>query len=182
MTGKLLQTAMRAIGSGERGFTLPELVMALTLCMFVMVGGGELLRQVIVASANSGDAIVATIQVQNAAFWINQDAIQAQVIERDDPSSGFPLTLTWTDWENNQHEIIYSMGNTTDEAGLRLWELEREDTITGEMVVVAENLDRQKTRLYWHSTLENVLVLEVTANVGTESASGTYNIQPRALK
>ena len=167
---------------GARGFTLPEVIVALVLSTFVMLGGGEILRQMVTASHQNTDATVAVIEVQNAAFWLSNDAVQAQEVVLGDPATGFPLTFSWTDWESTEHDITYSMVDSTDELGRNLWEFMRYDNISDDTIMIAQFLDPGETNCDWHSTLENVLVFEVVAKVGTESERRTYEIQPRPLK
>ncbi len=169
-------------GKSERGFTLPEMLVSLTLCTFIVIGGGEMLRQIILASSKGTDGTVAVIQVQNSAFWLTQDAMQAQCVQLGDPVTGWPLTLTWTDWDNVDHAVTYSMGNMTDDEGRTLWEMIRSDSVTGEAVTVGQYLDRNNTVVDWHATRENILVLDVKAKVGEEWETRTYEIQPRPLQ
>jgi prepilin-type N-terminal cleavage/methylation domain-containing protein len=169
-------------GGSERGFTLPEMLVSLTLCTFVVIGGGEMLRQIILASSKGTDGTVAVIQVQNSAFWLTQDAMQAQGVQLGDPVTGWPLTLTWTDWDNVDHTVTYSMGNMTDDEGRTLWEMIRLDSVSAQSVTVAQYLDRNNTVVDWHATRENILVLDVMAKVGEEWETRTYEIQPRPLQ
>ncbi len=169
-------------GRHEGGFTLAEMLVSLSLCAFVVVGGGEMLRQLVIANAHGTDGTMAVIQVQNAAFWLTEDAMQAQKVELGDPTTGFPLTLEWTDWDNVHHVVTYSMGNMTDEEGRTLWEMERHDSVTDQTVVVADSLDPDETLIDWHATRDATLVFEVMSQVGQEYETRTYEIQPRPLQ
>jgi type II secretory pathway pseudopilin PulG len=50
-------------------------------------------------------------QLENAIHYIVQDAQMAQKIEPDADADGFPLTLSWVEWDNTQNEVTYSITN-----------------------------------------------------------------------
>lgn len=168
----------------ERGFTLVELMVAIVLSTFVMLGGGEMLRQMIVASSHNADGTIAVIQVQNAGFWVSQDAVQAQTVPlcfdpATDPQKRL-LTLGWTDWDSTVHSITYSMVDTTDELGRSMWDFMRYDNITDETIRIAELLDPAGTSCTWNA-VDGLLELTVTAKVDNETETRTFEIQPRSF-
>ena len=176
----------------QRGLTLPELMISMVLCAFVMLGGGEIFRQLVTASATNTDTLAAVIQVQTSAFWLSQDALQAQYVNRGaNETGGFPLTLRWVDWGNTTHIATYDIGNTTNDLGETLWELNRTYNQTGETILVAEHLvpfddgedpgiidDDSGTRCYWGN---NTLTFEVEAKVGVQTQERSYEFRPRPL-
>lgn len=168
---------------GQQGFTLPEILLALVLSAFIIVGGGEVFRQMITVSAENSNQTGAVLQVQYAGFWVSQDGIQAQEVVLGDPATGFPLTLSWKEWESgDEHEVIYTTQPVSDELWGELWELKREhklNDISQGTILVAEFLDPATTKCIWGG---NVLVFEVTAKVDRQDASRTYDIQPRPLQ
>ncbi len=184
--------------NGERGLTLPEVMISMVLCGFVMLGGGELFRQLMMASAHNTDTMTAVLQVQTSAFWLSQDAIQSMYVDRGaNETGGFPLTLSWIDWGNNTYGAIYDYANMTDELERTLWEFTRIDTSTGEKLIIAEYLtpfddggtpggnttdraDDTGTRCYWDEG-NATLKFEVTADVGFESQTRSYMFKPRSL-
>jgi len=168
----------------EWGFTLVELMVAITLSTFVVLGGGEMLRQLILASMNNGDETVAVIQLQNAAFWVTQDSLQAQALECFDPAADPEqklLTLNWTDWEGAPHSVTYLMGNMTDEMNRQLWMLVRYDAVADSSVMISEFLDPAGTSCSWNDA-EGLLELNVTAIVDNATEARSFDIQPRALE
>ena len=50
----------------------------------------------------------------NAIYWISRDARLAQTVEPGG-TSGFPLTLKWTEWDNSIHQVIYIINIQQDE-------------------------------------------------------------------
>lgn len=62
--------------------------------------------------SNSSNAhMTAVNQVQNAFHCINRDVQMAQTVTPQG-TSGFPLTLTWTSWnDNSANQVIYALQN-----------------------------------------------------------------------
>lgn len=177
--------------NNEKGLTLPELMISMVLCAFVMLGGGEIFRQLVMASAQNTDAMTAVIQVQTAAFWLGQDAIQAQTVQKGaNETGGFPLKIGWTDWGNTHFEATYDLGNTTNELGETMWVLKRTYNQTGETLIIADYLvpfsegeapgpsDDSGTRCYWGN---NTLTFKVESSVGSQTEARSYEFRPRPL-
>jgi competence protein ComGC len=163
----------------DRGFTLVELMVAIVLSMFVLLGGGEMLRQLIVASAHNADETVAIIQVQNAGFWVGQDAVQAQDVKTGDPAIEF-VRLSWTDWDSTDHVITYYMVDAEDEVGDPLWELMRHDSVTDETVMISEFLVPAGTSCAWDA-VAGVLTMNAASRVGSKSETATFDVRPRSI-
>lgn len=168
----------------ERGFTLVELMIAIVLSTIIMLGGGEMLRQLIVVSAQKTDETVAIVQVQNAGFWIGQDAIQAQTLACFDPVTDPQkrlLSLSWTDWDGTPHNVIYSVIDRSDELGGDLWDFMRYDSATDETILISEFLDPSATNCSWNAA-DSVLEFVVTAKVDNQTETRTNSIRPRAVE
>ncbi len=162
---------------GQLGFTLIELMIAIAVSAFIVVGSLVLLSHMIIVTAENRDETMAVLQVQYVGFWISEDVLQAQSVEVGD-SNGFPLTATWQEWDGDVNEVTYSVEG-------EVWTLTREHKVNGESygtIVVGEYLDPSSTRCFWHETSEDVLVVEVTATVDRNEASSRYEVHPRALK
>jgi len=162
---------------GQLGFTLIELMIAIAVSAFIVVGSLVLLSHMIIVTAENRDETMAVLQVQYVGFWISEDVLQAQSVEVGD-SNGFPLTATWQEWDGDVNEVTYSVEG-------EVWTLTREHKVNGESygtIVVGEHLDPSSTRCFWHETSEDVLVVEVTATVDRNEASSRYEVHPRALK
>ncbi len=200
---KALITGKRRI-NGERGLTLPELMVSMVLCSFVMLGGGELFRQLLTASAHNTDAMTAVIQVQTTAHWLGMDAIQSQLVERGaNETGGFPLVLTWVDWGNNTYKTTYDYANMTNELDETVWEFTRTFSETGEANEtlsiaqylvpfddgatpggnVTDRVDDSGTRCYWDfpEVGDATLTLCVEAEIGFETQTRSYQFRPRPL-
>ena len=163
----------------QRGMTLIELVVAMGIAGFVVAGAAAVIFQLVTVSARSSDYMTAYTEVQNAGFSVSRDALQAEEVSVvDDPETLEIelLTLDWIDWEGDAHQVVYTLED--DSGGLKeLWRTYSIDGVTQETIRVARYIDLG-TSSSWD---ENVLTLVVTAQVGDETATRTYNVEPRPL-
>lgn len=179
---------MRLLHKNQKGFTLIEVL--ITVAIFVGIGVvttaaiGQLVQ-----SNRTSNHMAAVRQVQQASYWVNRDGVQAQSITVSPGNGGFPLTLSWN-WTDlgeggEAHEVVY---NLTPAGGL--YELRRQETVVnttttvvGPTTVVGQYIyfDTESpgsTEFSWNAT-EWVLTLNITAEVGLQTESRTYEIKPR---
>jgi len=160
----------------QKGMTLIELLIALAIASFVVAAAAAAIFQLLTTPERNSDYMTAYTQVQNAGFSVSRDAVQAQNVTVD---GGSFLTLNWVDWDNDTHQVVYTLEAGTD--GLKeLWRdysysdngVPREETM-----VVAEYLAGPPgTSRSWDG---NVLTLTVKAQVGDKTATRTYKVEPR---
>lgn len=116
---------LRLINKNQKGFTLLELLIAVAIAAIVASTTAMVIFQVFDGEARSSNHVDAISRVQNVGCEVSTDAGMAQTVAVTPAPDldGFPLTLTWTEWENNEvHQVIYSIvGN----------ELQREHFING---------------------------------------------------
>ncbi len=64
-------------------------------------------------SSASTNHVLAIREVQTAGHWITTDGRKATTIETTQDADGFPLTMSWSDPNDDQHEVVYtlSVGN-----------------------------------------------------------------------
>ena len=137
----------------QKGFSLIEMIIVLAIVGFVVVGTNITIFQLIRGSSNSSNHMAAVRQVQNAGYWISRDAQMAQDLAPSMSSNGFPLTLSWTDRNGNDHQVVYSL---VDMSG-GLTELQRQHTCVtlglDATSTVAEFIDPDNTSCYLYKCL-----------------------------
>ena len=175
---------MRLTHKDQKGFTLIELLIAVAIFAVVVVATDAVIVQVVQSNRTSSH-MVALRQVQQAGYRVNLDALQAQNITNYTVtgSGGFPLTLNWTAWEGGKvHTVVY---NLIPSGGL--YQLQRQETVTVDnqttTTVVGQYIyfnttSPSSTACSWNATAK-VLILNITAMVGLETESRTYEIKPR---
>jgi prepilin-type N-terminal cleavage/methylation domain-containing protein len=173
---------MRLIHKDQKGFTLIEVLIAVAIFAVVAVAANAVIVQ-IVQSNRTSSHMVALRQVQQAGYRVSLDALQAQNITNSTGSGGFPLTLNWTTWEGGEfHTVVYNLVNPSGE----LYQLQRQatvgtnsttTTVVGQYIYLGTE-PPSSTQCSWNAT-EKVLTLNITAMVGLETESRTYEIKPR---
>jgi prepilin-type N-terminal cleavage/methylation domain-containing protein len=99
------------INKNQKGFTLVELMIAIAISSVITGGITMTIFQVIIGSARTNNHMIAVRQAQNAGYWVSHDGQMAQSINigSDPLGGGFPLVLTWTDWEGNRYKVTYTI-------------------------------------------------------------------------
>ena len=137
----------------QRGFSLIEMIIVLAIIGFVVAGTNIAIFQVIRGSSSSSNHMTAVRQVQNAGYWISRDAQMAQDLAPSLSPNGFPLTLSWTDRNGYDHQVVYSLVETS--GGLS--ELQRHHTCAALSLdansTVAEFIDPDGTSCYLYKCL-----------------------------
>jgi len=182
---------VRLIHKNQRGFTLVELLVAIAITAFITGGITMVIFQVFSGNARSSNHMIAVRQVQNAGFWISQDAQMAQTVllewpEEDPPGTRFPLSLSWTEWDGTRHQVIYTLENMTDgDKQLQRQHLTYDvvgNPIGDETSIVARYIIPGLALTSLDYTA-GVLTFTVTASVGNgsqeESETRVYEITPR---
>jgi prepilin-type N-terminal cleavage/methylation domain-containing protein len=97
----------------------------------------------------------------------------------NDPVTIF-LGLSWTDWDGNQHRVVYSLPEESRQlvrtylmADPDVWALQSSNT-------VAEALDTAATSSSWNYDQKELTVV-ITAQIDEEAATRTYRVHPRPL-
>ncbi len=178
---------MNWLHRNERGFTLVELLVSLPIAALVVYAATGAIIEVL-NSTRASNYMLAYRQVQNAGYWVSHDAIQAQDVDdcwEGPDDRGFPLTLTWTDWDSGaEYVITYTLEDMA--SGVKY--LQRQESVNGVPSAIAPageyiyiDIDpNEPTNCVWDEDAK-VLTFTVKAQVGQQTATRTYEVKPRPL-
>ncbi len=169
--------------SGEKGYTLVELLVAITIVAVATVAAGAGIFQIIRNTERHSSHMAVVLQVQNADHRISQDAMKAQIITADNLTPPDFLVFSWIDGSSgDEYRVTYTL---EDMPGSALKELRRNQFIndsanTTSLVAQYIDSDPERTRC---ELSNGMLTLTITATMGRgatmESETGTCRIVPR---
>jgi prepilin-type N-terminal cleavage/methylation domain-containing protein len=168
---------MKKLKKGQWGFTLLELVIVIGLTGLIAGGLTLTIMRVFNMDALTRDDMIAVYQVRQAGKLVSQDVLEAQNVTAGG-SSGFPLTLNWT-VNNDKYGVVYTLEGT---GALRI--LQRKyyfKSALNSTTKVAEYIAFNQTNCAPLGVLltGNALTFKVTATVGGQSETRTYQVKPR---
>ncbi len=177
----------RLLRHGERGFTLIELLVAIPIAAIVVAAATAGLMQLL-DSKDASARMLAVRQVQTAGYWMSTDGLQAEsaaLTPGDAVTGGFPLTLIWTDPDDNQrHTVIYSVTGAAGNRALQRQETVVDITNPGTPIVTTTTVARNLTQATCRQVIgegQVRLIFTATAQVDQEAESRIYEIKPRSL-
>ena len=175
----MILNKIRSLCKKQTGYTVIEIVASMAVVGLIGLGATMANFQLINQTVTNNDHTTANRHVLNAIQWISRDAQMAQFVQG---ASGFPttsnLTFSWTTWENEPHEIAYSVDNG---------QLMRKHSVGGnltEVTLIAQyvNIDPASTNCTWDNS---ELTLTITGSVGegswTVNVTKQKTISPRPL-
>jgi len=176
----------KLIHEDQRGISLIEMVTVVALIGLLAAAIVMTLAQVLTVSSSATDRMIAVRQVQQAGKEVSKDVLQSQnVTPHSHNETGFPLTLTWKEWDETHNKVEYDV--TPDNYLQRTLTITPKDgqpyppavfIIAQYIVSYDERTGEPKTYCEWQSG-PRVLTFRVTATVGRSSETRTYEIQPR---
>lgn len=178
---------LRSINKNQIGFTLTELVIVLAISGVITSGVTAAVYQIISGNARSSNHMTAVRQVQDAGYWVSHDSQMAQSSSVNaTATTGFPLTLTWTEWGNNNNcKVVYYLQNMAGSSLKRLQRSYSENGTTLDNSIVASYVDISGSppKTSCNKTTEGVIIFTITVTVGTSPYEGNetrvYEIIPK---
>ncbi|MDD5082864.1 MAG: prepilin-type N-terminal cleavage/methylation domain-containing protein [Dehalococcoidales bacterium] len=160
----------------QRGFTLIELIATLVITGIIGLGATTATVQIINQGSRNADYTTASRHANNAVYWVSRDAQMSQNVTIG-VDSGFPLTLCWTEWDNSEHVVTYSIDDDRLERSYSI------DEGTPVETTVAQYLNTASENVTTCTYSNRVLTLKVTATYGEGahaiSVSKMREIAPR---
>ncbi|MFC1870107.1 hypothetical protein ACFLYE_02415 [Chloroflexota bacterium] len=164
----------------EGGYSLIVVLVAWAIVASITNGIMMVIFHTYDVSSAITDHIVAIREVRSAGHWITLDGQIAANIEPFQDPDGFPLTISWNDPDDNQHEVVYTL--------LLDNELQRQHYTNRAVnpdpdatMIVARSIDPSSTSC--NVTENNELVASITAAVDgdrrTYTETRTYRVFPR---
>ena len=158
--------------SGERGFTLIEMIAGLALTGLIGLGVSVAILQVSQQTEYNTDYTTATEQAMSAVHWIGQDLQMAQTVSGTD---GFPgsdnLVMSWKWWDNTEYTITYSL---VDGVLRRTYD----DGSDSHNTVVAQNVNDDPGLTYCASD-NNTFDVSITIGLGTAQVTRSRGVAAR---
>ncbi|UCG10730.1 MAG: prepilin-type N-terminal cleavage/methylation domain-containing protein [Dehalococcoidia bacterium] len=170
---------------GERGATIIELVVAITIMALVSGAATAATFQVFKCTERNSEYMTALNQVQNAAYWISHDAQMAQSITTENLTSPDFLVLNWTEWDAEDNPVYHSATYFWEDLSGGIGKLKRSHWSSAgvnEQTLVARHIYYDPTDLDYTSeaSYQNpVLTLQITALSGESRETREYQISRR---
>jgi len=116
----------------EIGFTIIELLIAVSIMALASVAAGMAIYQVFGGTEDNNNRMTALHQVQNAGYWISRDT-QMAISVNTTGNLTFPefLHLGWTEWDDAGTPIYHLISYTLENESDNLYSLKRTNTVSG---------------------------------------------------
>lgn len=170
---------------GKKGFTLIELVIAMTITVLISGASTIALSQIYGGTDRNNNHLTAVRQVESAGFWISRDAQRAQSISTDNLTSPDFLLLAWTEWDGagtpTHYSVRYFFDNVTANIGRlkrNLWSSAgaNQQTLVGLNLYYNPDDSDNTSKVSYQST---VLTVRLTAILAKAHETREYRIKRR---
>ena len=144
---------------GQKGFTLPELLITVAITGLIVGVLGTAVYQIITVTESGNDRMTAIHELQNAGHWVSLDGQMAKIA-----TGGYELVLTLPD--DDDPSITYEVVNS---------ELRR--TADGSQMILARNISG-----IFFSIENRIITMTITSSPEGRadiSEEGTYKVHLR---
>jgi hypothetical protein len=160
------------IERSQKGICLIEVLAVVLITGLIGATLATAVFELVNINSSSINHITAIKQVESAVHWLNRDIQMSQTVLTD-AESGFPLNLSWVEWDHTVNQVSYAL-----ESG----NLVRSHSTNGEEpndFVVAEHISMSAGETDCEFT-GGVLTFKITATLsGFRPSSETRTIQVR---
>ncbi len=164
-----------ALKSGQKGFTLIELVVVVGIASFVTFAAAMTIFQMWKLSAQTGNWAIALRQVENTGYWIARDVEMSKGQITVDPTGTDFLQMTIPQSPTDDRTIVYQWENMPD--GLK--RLIRNDQTADQQNVVAELIYSYSATYSGNCTDNCTMNLTVTADSAGTTVTRQYRTAQR---
>ena len=176
---------IRKLGKSQRGFTLIELIIALSIASAIGVAATMTAHNLITIPIMSNDSNTAINQVRNAVNWINRDvqgAAPSTITIDDSPGTPDFFSVSLQEWASgtwSTHTIAYSLIDMAGTTGLKeLWRDYDNGTTKNIIAQFIEPEAAGVTECSWDD-INNTLTVTITATVGDQTETRIIQVKPR---
>jgi prepilin-type N-terminal cleavage/methylation domain-containing protein len=155
----------------EEGFTLIEVLISLSILVAITGVMSSAVFIITKTTSQNNEWNINLRQVQNAGYWISQDALMAQIVDINEP--GVFLALRSSDWSGDSYNVDYVLEDNT----LTRQVNDGPETLIAEYIVPAD------TTCAWDGE-NNKLTVTIRAAVngnGSRYVERIYEISPRPV-
>jgi prepilin-type N-terminal cleavage/methylation domain-containing protein len=170
--------------ASEKGFTLIEMMIALTITVLVVVSSSIAGYQILGKTERNSNRMTAVLQVQNAGYWINRDTLMAQRVVTGNLSSQAWLQLNWTEADSgDEWQIVYSLENMDDTELKALIRRQSVNGVNNGSMRIAEYIEANPARTgceFDNGVLSFTITVIAGSGLQIESETRTYQIVQRS--
>jgi prepilin-type N-terminal cleavage/methylation domain-containing protein len=149
----------------QRGFTIIEMAVALTITGLIAAGALMATMQIATQGTRNSTYTTASRHAQNAIQWISRDAQMSQVITLNG-ASGFPLDLNWVEWDNSNHQVVYTIADEELRRSYYVKPTGQEDWQLYNETLIAQYINSLPANTSCNITSDNTLLVKITATAG----------------
>jgi len=169
----------------EQGYTLVELLIAVTIMVVASGAASAAIFQVSRNTEQNNDHMTVVRQVQTAGHWISRDAQTALSVTTDNLTLPVFLVLTWTESATSDDPIYHSVNYTIEDISDGIGTLKRnhwsstginEQTLIAQYIYYNPSDTGNTTEASYESQL---LTLQLTARLEENLETREYKIKRR---